>query len=236
MLIIFLSVIILYSFPDNACTSHIADKGTLIIPKRQDDSFRGSDSDSAGNLSMTVNEIQNKLSKINDITGRFSQTSYIKDLEQTQKYSGSFFIKKPFQMMWEYKKPRDEKVVIHDTDTWIYKKSQNQVIKTKFSKEAYSQVPIALLGSLENLRDDFDITMTAENAIQLVPKQRIVSIKTLLLETVSGDFPLKMFTIFDKYGNIIMIELTDIEINPGLDDSFFLFKIPPGAEVFDLSQ
>ncbi len=101
MLIIFLSVIILYSFPDNACTSHIADKGTLIIPKRQDDSFRGSDSDSAGNLSMTVNEIQNKLSKINDITGRFSQTSYIKDLEQTQKYSGSFFIKKPFQMMWE---------------------------------------------------------------------------------------------------------------------------------------
>ncbi len=198
--------------------------------------FSLSTSIQASTVDDTVETIQKRLATINDIKGTFSQTSYIKDLEETQKYSGSFFIKKPFQMMWEYEKPRDEKVVIQDTDTWIYKKSQNQVIKTKFSKEAYSQVPIALLGSLENLRADFDINMPVKNALQLMPKRRIGSIKTLLLETVSGDFPLKTFTIFDIYGNIIMIELIDVKTNPGIDDSFFIFKVPPGAEVFDLSQ
>jgi outer membrane lipoprotein carrier protein len=183
-----------------------------------------------------VDAIQKKLAKINDIKGTFSQKSYIKDLEETQHYSGTFFIKKPFYMMWQYDKPRDEKVIIRDTETWIYKRSQNQVIKTKFTKEAYSQVPIALLTSLENIKADFDITRPTESALQLVPKRRIGFIKTLVIETTSGDFPIKMFTIFDTYGNIIMIELKNVRINPGLDDSLFIFKIPSGAEVYDLTQ
>jgi len=64
--------------------------------------------------------------------------------------------------MWEYKAPRDEKVIVNGTDTWIYKKSQKQAVRTRFSKEAYSQVPIALLNNLENLRADFDITLLNE--------------------------------------------------------------------------
>ncbi len=138
--------------------------------------------------------------------------------------------------MWEYAAPRDEKVVISDLDTWIYKKSQNQVVKTKFSKETYSQVPIALLGSLDNIRTDFDITMPEKNALQLAPKRKIGFIKTIVLELTSGDMPVKMFTIFDTYGNIIMIELKNVQTNPGLDDSIFTFKIPPGAEVYDMSK
>ncbi|MEW6601994.1 MAG: outer-membrane lipoprotein carrier protein LolA, partial [Nitrospirota bacterium] len=138
--------------------------------------------------------------------------------------------------MWEYAAPRDEKVVINDLNTWIYKKSQNQVIKTKFTKEAYSQVPIALLSSLENIRDDFDITMTAQNALQLAPKRKIGFIKTVVLELSSGDLPVKMFTIFDTYGNIIMIELNNVQTNPGLSDTIFSFQVPQGAEVYDMSK
>jgi len=183
-----------------------------------------------------VGRIQKEFSRIKDISGTFSQSSYIKDIEQTQKYSGRFFIKKPSRMMWEYSSPRDEKVIINNTDTWIYKKSLNQVMKMKFTKKAYSQVPIALLDSLENIRTDFDISMTKENALQLRPKRKVGMIKTLVLETVPEGFPVKMFTIFDTYGNIIMIELDNIKINSGLDDSLFVFKIPPGAEVFDMGE
>ncbi len=183
-----------------------------------------------------VHEVQEKYAKIYDIQGSFIQKSYIKDLEETQEYSGAFFIKKPSQMMWQYGAPRDEKVIINDQDTWIYKKSQHQVIKTKFSKEAYSQVPIALLGSLENIREDFDIIIPAENALQLTPKRKTGFIKTLVLETAPGDMPITMFTIFDTYGNIIMIELSDVQINKGLKDAVFVFTVPPGAEVYDMSQ
>ena len=190
----------------------------------------------AATLDETVDRIQKTFSGIRDLQGSFAQTSYIKDLEETQKYSGTFFLKKPSSVMWEYSKPRDEKIVIRDTDTWIYKKSENQVIRTKFSKEAYSQVPLAILSRLEKIRDDFDISVPEENALQLVPKQQIGFIKTIVMEVAPGDFPIKMFTVIDTYSNIIMIELTGVKINPGLDDSLFIFTPPPGAEVYDMSK
>jgi len=191
---------------------------------------------SAAAVDDTVTALQKQFASIKDIKGKFLQKSYIKDIEETQEYSGVFFIKKPSKMMWEYAAPRDEKVVINDLNTWIYKKSRNQVIKSKFTKETYSQVPIALLASLENIRDDFDITMPEKNALQLVPKRKIGFIRTVVLELASGDMPVKMFTIFDTYGNIIMIELKTVQTNPGLSDTIFNFQVPPGAEVYDMSK
>ncbi len=191
---------------------------------------------SAATLDEIVESLQQQLASVTDIKGSFAQTSYIEDIEQTQKYSGMFFIKKPSNMMWEYSKPRDEKVVISNSTTWIYKKSENQVIKTKFSNKSYSQVPITLLASFENIRDDYDISIPEKNALQLIPKHDIGFIKTIVIETVKGNFPIKMFTEIDIYGNIIMIELSNISTNSGLDDELFIFKIPPGAEVYDMSQ
>ncbi len=182
-----------------------------------------------------VEQIQKKHKEIHDIRGTFSQTSYIKDLERIEKYSGKFFIKNS-RMRWEYTKPRDEQIIIRGTDTWIYRKSEKQVLRTKFSKEAYSQAPIALLGGLENLQADFDITMIEKDTLELRPRRQMGFMKRLLLKTTSTDLLIKMFTIFDIYGNRIVVELKDVEINPGLDDSLFIFKIPPGVEVFDFNQ
>jgi len=184
----------------------------------------------------TVNRIQKEFELISDISGSFTQKSYIKDLEQTMEFQGSFFLKKPEKMMWKYAEPRDEKVVIKDKETFIFKKSQNQVIRTKFSEESYSQVPIALLESFDNIKNDFDISMPEKNGLQLIPKQKIGHIKTVIMETSKRGFPIKMFTILDTYGNIIMIELKDIKTNPGLNNELFDFQIPEGAEVFDMSQ
>jgi outer membrane lipoprotein carrier protein len=189
----------------------------------------------AATVDDVVERIQKKYAEIQDIQGRFFQTSYIKDLERVEKYSGKFFIKKPSQMRWEYKKPRDEEVIIRGSDTWIYRKSEKQVLKSKFTKGAYNQVPIALLGSLENLKADFDITMIKKDTLELKPKHQMGFIKKLIFETTSEDLLIKMFTIFDTYGNKIVIELEDVEINPGLDDSLFIFKAPPGVEVFELN-
>ena len=190
----------------------------------------------AHSAEVTVNRIQKEFESIKDLSGKFSQKSYIKDIEQTMEFKGAFFLKKPGKIMWEYAEPRDEKVVIKDKETLIYKKSQNQVIKTRFSEESYSQVPIAMLESFDNIKNDFDISMPEKNALQLIPKQKIGHIKSVIMETSKKGFPIQMFTILDTYGNIIMIELKDIKTNPGLQDELFNFQIPPGAEVFDMSQ
>ncbi len=123
----------------------------------------------AADVNDTVKRIQNKYSEIHDIQGVFYQTSHLKDLDRTEKYSGKFYIKKPSRLKWIYSTPRDEEVLIRQNEVWFYKKSEKQVVKSRFSKEAYSQVPIAMLESLGNLEADYEIKMTAEDTLELVP-------------------------------------------------------------------
>ncbi len=190
---------------------------------------------SAATVNDVVERIQKAYDNIQDLKGTFSQTSYLKDLERVEKYSGEFFIKRPYSMRWSYSKPRDEEVIIRDSVTWIYKKSEKQVLKTTASKGNYNQVPIALLSSLAELKTDFDIALIKEDNLELLPKNRTGFIKKILLEVDSGDFPIRTLSIFDIHSNRIFISLKNVKVNSGLKDAFFIFKPPPGVEVFDLN-
>ena len=187
----------------------------------------------AASVDEVVDRIQKKYNAIQDIQGKFSQTSYIKDLERVEKYEGTFFIKKPSSMKWMYSTPRDEEIIIRDTDTWIYRKSAKQVLKSTFSKDAYSQVPIALLNRLGTLKSDFDIIEIKKDMLEITPKRQVGFIKKIVLEVSSGDFPIKAFNILDINGNKIDIVIKDTKINTGLEDSFFIFKTPSDVEVFE---
>lgn len=115
----------------------------------------------ASTVDEMVADLQKKYNEVQDVYGRFSQTSYLKDLGKTERYEGRFFVSKKagIKMKWSYTKPRDEEVIITESDIWIYKKSEKQALRSKFNKDAYSQVPLALLSSLGNLKEDFIITM-----------------------------------------------------------------------------
>jgi len=183
-----------------------------------------------------VKRIQAKYNKIQDLQGSFSQTSYLKDLDRVENYEGTFFIKKTVGIKWAYSKPRDEEVLIRGSETWIYKKSEKQVLKTALGKDAYNQTPMALLGSLGSLKDDFFIKMIKQDTLELTPKHKTGFIKKISLEISSGDFPVKTFSILDIHGNKIRIEVKGVKINSGLKDSLFMFRVPKDIEVFDLNQ
>lgn len=191
---------------------------------------------SASSVDDAIKQLQEKYDGIQDMQGNFSQTSHLKDLERIEKYEGEFLIKKPSSMRWKYSKPRDEEVIVRDIHTWIYKKSEKQVLKTTFSKDALGQIPIALLNSLGDLKRDFDITQLSEGFLELKPKRTMGYIKGVLLEISSQKFPLKKFSIIDTYGNQIIVEMKNVKVNNGLEDSLFTFDVPPGVEVFDMNQ
>ncbi|MBI5025595.1 MAG: outer membrane lipoprotein chaperone LolA [Nitrospirae bacterium] len=182
-----------------------------------------------------VERIQKEYEGIQDLQGRFIQRSYIKDLERTEKYEGRFFIKRPLKMRWEYSRPRDEEVVISDTDIWIYKKMQKQAIKGKFSSDTYGQAPIALLSGFGDLKKDFDTTRIKEGVFELNPKGKMGLIKKIILEVNNEGFPIKSFKLIDVYGNTVDVTVKDVRINQGFKDSYFIFKAPPGVEVYELN-
>jgi len=183
-----------------------------------------------------VGLIEQKYNELHDVQGRFIQISYLKDLERTERYEGKFSIKKPDNLRWVYSKPRDEEVVIRKGDIWIYKKTEKQILKSTYNKDTLKQVPLALLNSLGNLKGAFDITLIKENTLELKPKGEMGVIKKIYLEVITGDFPVKAFTVFDAYGNKIDITVKDVKINQGIKDSLFILKPLPGVEIIDLNQ
>ena len=190
----------------------------------------------ASTVDEVVGRIQKIYGEIKEVQGKFSQTSYIKDLDKIERYEGEFFIKKPSSMRWNFSKPRDEEIIIKENDIWIYKKSEKQALKSAFSKDAYNHVPIALLNNFGDLKNNFDIKLIKDDTLELTPKRRMGFINKLLLEINSTDFPVKTFSVFDLYGNKINITIKNVKINSGLEDSIFIFKLQPGIEVFDLNQ
>lgn len=190
----------------------------------------------ASSVDDVVAGMEKKYSVIRDMKGSFSQTSFLKDLEKTERYEGEFFIKKPAFLRWKYSKPRDEEVIIRNTETWIYRKSEKQAFKTIVSKADYSQVPVSLLGSLDALKKNFDITLVKEGTLGLTPRRTMGYIKSIHVDVDPGAFPVKTLTILDVYNNRVILEIRGVKVNTGIEDSFFVFTVPPGVEVFDLGE
>lgn len=185
-----------------------------------------------------IQQIQKKYNDIQQLQGRFSQISYIKELDRVERYEGRFFISRSrgAKIRLIYTKPLDEEVIINNTSIWVYKKSVKQAFRGKFTRDSYGQLPIFILQRLGDLRADFNITPSGENTLELRPRSQIGLIKKIRLAISSGDFPVNSLTIFDVYGNKTDIVIKDIEINPGLDESLFVFTPSKGVEIFELNH
>lgn len=182
--------------------------------------------------------IQKAYENIKDIKGRFVQKSHIKDLKKTDVYIGEFFIKTQ-KMRWEYKGDKPQVVYITGEDIIIYQIKEKQAFKAKFDRATYGQAPIALLGGLGNIKDEFDVsiktevrTQNTEQRLLLKPKKQMGNIVSIELFLSDKDFPIESLIIFDALSNKIEIQITDVKINTGLKDNIFNFSPPEGVTIF----
>ncbi|MCX7794525.1 MAG: outer membrane lipoprotein chaperone LolA [Thermodesulfovibrionales bacterium] len=179
-----------------------------------------------------VDKIENAYRDISDISGRFIQMSYLKDIEKKEFYEGEFFIKIPSLFRWSYKGKSPQEVIISGEKLIIYQKKEKQVIRSKFVPSRYGQTPIALLGGFGNIRKDFDIREEKDKVI-LRPRGDMGNVRNIELYLRDSDFPIKKIKITDTADNIIEIELKDVVINSGLTESLFEFKPPKGVNIIE---
>lgn len=163
---------------------------------------------------------------VSDIKGVFRQISFLKDLERKEVYEGEFFIKIPSLFRWSYGGKSPQEVIISGDSLIIYHKKEKQVFKGRFVPSRYGQTPIAFLGGLGNIKEDFYIKEEKDRLI-LKPKAEMGNVRTVELYSGKGDFPVRKIKITDSANNIIEIELKDVVINSDLPDKLFEF-VPPG--------
>jgi outer membrane lipoprotein carrier protein len=178
-----------------------------------------------------IEKIQKAYKDIKSLSGKFTQVSYIKDLDRVDNYKGRFFIKRPMKLKWEYEGKNPQEIYINNGEIIIYQKKEKQVIKGIFNKENYGQAPVVLLNGFGNITDEFNVT-GKDNRLVLKPKKPLGSISHIELILTDEDFPILSFVIYDNHSNKTTISLKDIEVNEDLDDNIFKPVFPKDVSVF----
>lgn len=185
----------------------------------------------------TVEAIQKAYENIKDIKGTFVQRSTIKDLKRTDTFKGSFVIRVPSRMRWQYHgdNKQDTEVIINKGEIIIYQKSEKQAFRGKFDRESYGQAPIALLEGFGNIEKEFDVN-AREGKLMLRPKNGMSGVVLVEISPSSGEFPIASLTVIDKRSNRIDIAFKDVVLNSGVQDSAFSFIPPHGVSVYEYSR
>lgn len=183
-------------------------------------------------LDEKISRLQKAYTGVTDIRGHFTQKSTIRDLKRTDTYKGEFFIKPPLKMKWVYQGNAAQDISVNNDSILIYKKSENQAYRAKFDKDTYGQTPVALLGGLGKISEEFLITAKGEE-LQLKPRKTMGTITSIRMVLSNEGFPIRSFTIYDSRSNVIEIELRDLRVNTGLKDSLFDLSVPKGVSIFD---
>jgi outer membrane lipoprotein-sorting protein len=183
---------------------------------------------------IAAERIQKAYENIQDIRGEFVQKSHIRDLKRTDTFKGTFLIKMPSHMRWQYhdeKKGHFTEVLISHDELLIYQQEEKQVLKGNFDSESYGQAPIALLTGFAHI--DREFTVSEKNGkLLLKPRKGMGSVVSIEVTPSDGEFPIDSLTITDKRANTIRITLKDVHINSGIKEAAFSFSPPQGVSVY----
>lgn len=198
--------------------------------------FFGGPPEDAHGAEFSIEAIQKAYENIKDIKGSFVQKSTIKDLKRTDTFGGTFMIKVPSKIRWQYQgEGKQTEVIVSSGEMTIYQKSEKQVLKGRFDKESYGQAPLALLGGFGSIGNEFDV-MGKEGRLLLTPKRSMGSVSSVEITPSEGEFPIRSLIITDKRSNRIEITFKKVVLNSGIKDSAFSFSVPEGVSVYDHSQ
>ena len=179
--------------------------------------------------------IQAAYGGIRDASGTFVQQSHLKDLGRTETFGGDFMLKLPGRMRYIYTAGSRDQVIIKGDVITIYQEKEAQILKSRFNTGTYGTAPVAFLGGLGNIKRDFNLSEKNGKLI-LTPKNRMSGVTFITVEPSNGPFPIKSFSIHDRYENTVRITLKNVKLNGGIKDSIFEFAPPPGTHVFDYTQ
>ena len=195
---------------------------------------------SSSDLQGTLNRVQQSYQKLNSVSARFDQDSYLAALDTSETSSGTVLFSKPGRMRWDYEDPEPQQFVLRDHTVWLYQPEIKQVVIDELSQVLLTDLPVSFLMGVGNLNDGFSLKggckSEAGTVLTLEPrkadKKSDNSLKTFKLLVSPENFPAGA-QVLDVVGNTTTIALSAVKENEPIEDSKFTATYPPGTDIND---
>jgi outer membrane lipoprotein carrier protein len=181
---------------------------------------------------VTINDaLRVKLNAMHTMSASFKQI--VKSRQRTIASSnGSMALSRPGKFRWQTKHPMQQLVIADGKHLWVYDVDLEQVSVKKQDKGLGGTAALFLSGYNDNITQDFIINANHEGTIfDLVAKSKKENFQRVKL-SFNGD-QLDGLELFDQLGQHTFVHLSNVKLNPKLNETLFQFKTPKGVDVVE---
>ena len=185
-----------------------------------------------------VSRVQGAYSGVRALKGNFFQESFNSSLEMSEVASGRFSFHKPGRMRWDYETPARQTFLVRESTVWLFQEEQAQLLIDEFEKILLTDLPVAFLMGIGDLKSDFNVVSACRNpdgtVLDLHPGpgkgSQLAGFKLLI--GPGSSLPAGA-SVEDVSGNTTSIILTAVETDPELNDREFSPDFPKGIDIQD---
>ena len=181
--------------------------------------------------SLNINEY---LNEIHSLQASFKQSIYSPANDVIDYTEGSFLLKKPGNIMWQFTVPSLKRIIVRNQKISTYDANLNQVVIVPFSDRYQSSLANILLKN-DSLMSYYQISSetTNENVYSVVLVQKGSNDLFTRMKITVVEMLLTKIKLWGISGQSIDIRFDNIILNASLSDASFKFSIPKDADVFD---
>jgi len=186
------------------------------------------------NLAMAdgVSSLRDFFNNTNTMRAQFIQVVNDKQGRKEQEVEGTMQLQRPNKFRWDYKKPYEQQIVSDGKQVFLFDTELQQVTIRELSKTLGSS-PAAMLAGGEDVEKSFTLkNATRKDGLTWVlalPKDKDSGFDRVLLGFKADK--LRKMELYDSFNHITHITFNEVERNPVLQDSTFLFTPPKGVDV-----
>ena len=181
--------------------------------------------------SLNINEY---LNEVHSLQASFKQSIYSPANDVIDYTEGSFLLKKPGNIMWQFTVPSLKRIIVRNQKISTYDANLNQVVMVPFSDRYQSSLANILLKN-DSLMSYYQISSETSNnniySVFLVQKESNNLFTKMKINVV--EMLLTEIKLWDASGQSIAIIFDDVILNAPLSDSSFEISVPKGTDVFD---
>jgi outer membrane lipoprotein-sorting protein len=156
----------------------------------------------------------------------FVQKTYIKDLDETQTFDGTIYIKKPFFRI-DYKQPYNQIILVKEDGIYIYNPQEKQLIITSTSQDLVILNILNILSGKVEINDFFSIKKE-NNSLYVLKSQKFKDIKEVKLFVY--DNKINKIEITDSNDNIVEILIKNTVFDKSIKINY---DFPENIDIID---
>ncbi len=198
-------------------------------------------------LDVILKKIDERQKTVEAMKGSFIQKKSLSLLQNELVSKGLMYFKRPQKMMWEYREPEKNIMIVNGNIVWLYLPELKEATRFDLSQKAdikriFEKMAVGMGQSPDELKKDYDVSLLKKvkkgeknlYVLELIPKDKAISglFKKIHL-WFSDDGLLYKTELFEKNNDTTIVEFQKLEINKSIPDSLFEFKPPKDVKVLD---